>query len=321
MVARAPPPQRAGLAVDIAPVEAAGFHDDASRSAPGGERRWSHPTQSYLVRPRVDVPGEVLLCPDGTDHVVITSGGGVDVLAADAASGARLGVRVVRQVLMRGGERAGGRCVHAAVARVGNLGVLDTGAPGAGKTSVLTELISTHRARPVANDRAVLVPTGQGRWRAYGVPLVWRFTPQAVVASPRLSGTIASGRRERGDALVDGKAEFTPQEVARLFGTEPPSCVDVDLVVVLNRRGHQGAALSAGLTEALDFGVDDPFSCDWLALREVAGLSGNVAPQDAALWWRTLAADLRPLTRTVTWESPQEFPVIADVIARFGGRR
>jgi hypothetical protein len=280
---------------------------------PTRARRLSHPSQEY--RAVAHGSGELLTSAQADDHAVVTSPGTVTVLACDEAAGARVAVRVVRQVLMRAGERAGGRSVHAAVAVVDGRGVLLTGSPGAGKTSVLHALMAGRGACPVANDRAVIVPRGRGRWTAIGVPLAWRFTPQAVAASPLLAEGISPSRRRRGQRLVDGKQEFAPQEVARLLGVRPAHSAPVDEVVVLGRDRVEATALS--LREGLDFGPDDPFACDWLDLVAVAGLAPAKGVQGAS-WWAGALADLTPRARFEVWADPSQFAAIAERLGRPG---
>ena len=308
----APGAPRMHLAVRI-DSDAVGAAWRRAASEPARASRSSHPGQEYRVV--AHGTGELLTSAQADDHAIVTGPGAVTVLACDQAAGARVAVRVVRQVLIRAGERVGGRSVHAAVAMVNGRGVLLTGVPGAGKTSVMHALMAGRDACPVANDRVVIVPRGRGRWTAIGVPLAWRFTPQAVAASPLLAEGIALSRRRRGRDLVDGKQEFAPREVTRLFGVRPAHSAPVDEVVVLGRDRVEATARS--LREGLDFGPDDPLACDWLDLAAIAGLAPAKGAQGSS-WWAGALADLMSRARFEAWADPSQFEAIADRLGRPG---
>jgi hypothetical protein len=109
--------------------------------------------KSFRFRVWATENGEVLLPEHTPDHVINVRGGHIMVTATRPRVAATVTVRIVRQLIMRGGEVLGGRCVHSSVVELDGEGVLIAGHAGAGKTSILIHLIERHGARPVANVR------------------------------------------------------------------------------------------------------------------------------------------------------------------------
>lgn len=271
--------------------------------------RPSHPEQRYHSWATAG-GGQVLLPERDPDHVITAAGNRVLVTAARPGVAATIGTRVVRQFIMRSGEARGGRCVHAAAAAIDGEGVLIGGHPGAGKTSVLTHLIERHGARPVANDRVVLVPvTGHG-WHAVGVPLAWRFTPQAVSGSLALTAGLAAREPSRGRDLVDGKAELTPREVSWLFDALAMPATRIARVVILTRSpsgARQESPDADFIRQRLDFGGADLFAEDWLGIRPRFSRIADPLPVDD--WWAALAGTLP--VQVASWTEPGEIPRLA----------
>ncbi|MGH3623496.1 MAG: hypothetical protein ACRDQ5_17140 [Sciscionella sp.] len=276
--------------------------------------RTSHPEQRYRVWITED--REILLPEHTPDHVIIRTPELVLIAAEHARVAATIGIRVVRQLVMRGGEVRGGRCVHAAAVDIDGRGVLIAGHPGSGKTTVLTHLIEDHGARPVSNDRTALIPTDTGRWHAIGVPLAARFTPEGISGSPTLTAALNHFEPSRGQHLVDGKIELTPWELATLFNRSTVPVTEVAQLVILTRSAPVPAAKLDGafVRHHLDFGADDFFADDWLNLRphlndsQPDSLSG-----DGDLWGRLVeTVPVFPLA----WTDPAELPHIATTTYR-----
>jgi hypothetical protein len=271
--------------------------------------RASHPEHRYHSWTTAG-GGQIMLPEHDPDHVITAAGNRVLVTAARPGVAATIGTRVVRQFIMRSGEARGGRCVHAAAAGIDGGGVLIGGHPGAGKTSVLTHLIEHHGARPVANDRVMLVPVTGRRWLAVGVPLAWRFTPQAVSGSPTLTAGLAAREPSRGRDLVDGKAELTPQEVSWLLNAPAMPATRITRVVILARSpaGTLPASPDAAFVRRqLDFGGADMFAGDWLGIRP--RFSPIADPLPVGDWWAALAGTLP--VQVMSWTEPGEFPRLA----------
>ncbi|MGH3763123.1 hypothetical protein [Actinophytocola sp.] len=276
--------------------------------------RRSHPEQRYLVW-TTGTHHEILLPERTTDHVITTTTNRVGVTADRIRTAATIGIRIVRQLIMRGGEARDGRAVHAGAIDIDGAGVLVGGHPGAGKTSVLTRLVEDHGARSVANDRTVLAPSGDGSWMAAGVPLAWRFTPEGVDGSPRLAASVRSRRLARGHGLVDGKVELTPLEISRILDRPVIASTQVTRVVILV-RSPDGAPRTPDpvfLRERLDFGEADFFAEDWLDLRSRLDAPPATERSNVHDWWAKVASAV-PI-KVLTWANPTELARVAAAVA------
>jgi hypothetical protein len=227
---------------------------------------------------------------------------------------ATIGVRVVRQLIMRGGEARGGRAIHAGAVAVNGHGVLIGGQPGAGKTSVLTRLVEDHGAAVLSNDRTVLFLDGAGTWRAVGVPLAWRFTPEGIGGSPRLSEALAHRTPRRGRGLIDGKVELTPLEISQILASPTTPTIPITRLVVLMRSPDMRPETPDArfLRSHLDFGEADFFADDWLSIRQcLPKATEHQANPDA--WWTMLAG--LPM-QVICWHDPAELAQVAEAVAR-----
>lgn len=271
--------------------------------------RTSHPDQRYQIWITED--REILLPGNNADHVIIRTSELVLIAAEHARVAAIVGTRAVRQLVMRGGEVRGGRCVHAAAVDIDGHGVLIAGHSGSGKTTVLTHLIEDHGARPVSNDRTVLIPTCTRQWNATGVPLAARFTPEGISGSPTLTTALKCYEPIRGRRLVDGKIELTPWEISTLFNRPIVPVTEVGQLVILTRSSQAPAAEADGdfLRGHLDFGAEDFFADDWLTLRP--HLSNALPGSNIGVhgFWGRLTWTVPVLP--VAWTDPAELPVIA----------
>lgn len=284
---------------------------DAQRSLteqPATTLRTSHPDQRYRVWTTQE--REVLLPEHAPDHVITATAGLLVIAAEQPRAAASVGTRVVRQLLMRGGENQAGRCVHAAAADIDGHGVLIGGHPGSGKTTVLTHLIENHGAHPVANDRAVLIPRADRRWQALGVPLAWRFTPEGINGSPTLATALPGFKPARGRHLVDGKIELTPWEITRLLDRPTLPITEVQRIVILTRSPSVPVMNPDGgfVQQHLDFGASDFFAEDWLNLRPYLTRKAEPSTMDGDFWFR-LAATVPVLT--LAWTDPSELRDVA----------
>lgn len=276
------------------------------------EVRTSHPDQPYQVWATDDC--EVLIPEREPDHVITVRGHHITVSTEREHVAATIGVRVVRQLIMRGGEAHGGRAVHAGAVAVNGHGVLVGGQPGAGKTSVLTRLVEDHGATALSNDRTVLFPDDATTWRAVGVPLAWRFTPEGIGGSPRLTETLERRTPRRGRGLIDGKVELTPLEISQILTSPTTSTIPITRVVVLMRSPDEQPPATPDarfLRHHLDFGAADFFAHDWLSIRPSLPKT-TVAQVDPEPWWAKLAG--LP-TQVVTWNDPAELVRVAAAVA------
>ncbi|MEU6190237.1 hypothetical protein [Nocardia sp. NPDC047038] len=283
--------------------------DQAGVNTIGCQVRRSHPEYRYRAWL---LAGRTMLAPlHRVDHVITVDGRHLAVSAREHVA-ATIGVRVARQLIMRGGESAGGHCVHAGAVELDGVGVLVGGRPGAGKTSVLTHLIERHGAVPVSNDRTMLMPTDSGDWTAVAVPLAWRISPEANAASPRLRTALASASPIRGRGLVDGKLEWTPAEIGRILGVSCAPATSPQRIVILMRANHRTGHPSTHLLRRhLGFGNADFFTDDWLSLRPSPS-GGGGAGTETGSWWSTLA-DVP--ASVLGWTEPDQIASVADTIA------
>lgn len=282
-----------------------------ARMPPTALRR-SHPEQRYQVW---TTNGQEVLLPDrAPDHVISTTGNHITVTAEHLGMAATIGVRVIRQLIMRGGEARGGRAVHAGAVDIDGEGVLVGGHPGAGKTTMLTLLVEHHGARAVANDRAVLIPIDNQAWRAVGVPLAWRFTPEGAGGSPRLASALACQQRSRGRDLVDGKIELTPLEVGQLLDRPAVGAVHITRVVILVRSSHARPLTpdAAFVRRHLDFGATDFFADDWLNMRPQLARYESTSRDEGDAWWAKLATSVPVQVLSLT--EPAELPQVAAAV-------
>ncbi|WP_130468333.1 hypothetical protein [Actinopolyspora sp. H202] len=269
----------------------------------------SHPEQRYCLWTE---PGHKLLIPRGDEsHVIEINNRHIDITAETHEVAATIAIRVVRQLMMRGGEARGGHVAHAGAVQLHGETILIGGHAGAGKTTVLTHLVEHHDARPLANDRTVLVPQGVGEWAVTGIPLAWRITPQGMRDSLALSAVNLS-RLSRGAAQVNGKIELTPSEIDNVMGCSTVSSAPLARIVLL-RRSHECVSVpdSTTLASQLDLGKDDPFAHDWLELRPQLG--HGVYGASHRCIWHHLRAEVP--TRSLSWKDPAELRELATAIA------
>lgn len=275
---------------------------------PATTLRTSHPEQRYRVWSTAD--REILLPEHTADHVIVRTPGHICLVAEDVRVAATIGIRIVRQLVMRGAEVRGGRCVHAAAVDLDGRGLLIAGHSGSGKTTVLTQLLEEHGAHPVSNDRTALIATDTGRWHAMGVPLAARFTPEGISGSPSLTVALHRFEPSRGRQLVDGKIELTPWEVSTLFQRTSLSGTEVTHLVLLTRTPQASVGNADGpvVRHHLDFGTEDAFADDWLNLRPHLRAALPTPTHHSQLWERL--ADTVPVLR-LSWTDPTELPRIA----------
>ncbi|WP_024800560.1 hypothetical protein [Nocardia sp. BMG51109] len=284
----------------------------AVSATPPIEVRHSHPDQRYQVWATED--HDVLIPERESDHVITVRGDHITVSTEREKVAATIGVRVVRQLIMRGGEARGGRSVHAGAVVVGGHGVLIGGQAGAGKTSVLTRLVEDHGAAALSNDRTMVVPADTGTWCAVGVPLAWRFTPEGIGGSPRLTETLAHRTPRRGSGMIDGKVELTPLEVSQILDSPATPTIPITHVVVLMRSPDVRPETPSArfLRRHMDFAAADFFADDWLGIRPHLPKT-TVSQADPDSWWAKLAS--LPV-HVVTWDDPAELARVADAVAR-----
>ena len=287
-------------------------HRALAERTPAVTRR-SHPQQRYHAW--MGANKEILFPEHTPNHMITTTNDHIVLTANHSKVAATVGTRIIRQLIMRGGEALGGRSVHAGAVDVEGDGVLVGGLPGAGKTSVLTHLIERHDASPIANDRTILAPVSDRSWRAVGVPLAWRFTPEGIGGCSALSTALADFEPSRGRHLVDGKVELTPAEVSRALGRRTVATTRIARIVLLVRSTERTAvSLDASFVQRhLDLGAVDFFAEDWLGIRPHLAGHRDQLLAGGEDWWNEVVLTV-PI-QVVSWTDPVELPALAGAVA------
>lgn len=314
------------LTVAVDPVAVKTRHRAIADQPPDAVRA-SHPEQWYLVWSLRD--GEILnpfsstsgqsQRPRSPSHIINVQAGNVTLIADTVSTAATVANRIARQALIRSAEVRGGMSVHAATVEIDGHGVLLAGHPGAGKTSTFTNLIEHHGARPISNDRTLIIPTdGGSRYRAVGVPLAARYTPEGIVGSPILSSAWSRIEPARGRSKVDGKVEMTPRELAAAFGRATVPAVDVTHLAILTRTAAQDSSVpphldqpdTAFVRDHLGFGDADVFAEDWLGLTPhlTSSLPAETLVRPDDLWAHL--ANTVPI-QVLSWSIPADLPRLA----------
>lgn len=272
---------------------------------------WSHPELAYRC---VDTVEERTVLPaHGPRHVIRVSGEVpqlcVRVAAIEVPVLVRVARRVVRALVLRGVEAAGGACVHAGAVCLGTGGLLVGGAPGCGKTSVLTALIETHGAQLVSNDRTAILTDTSDCWMGHGIPLAWRYAPPGLAASPLLAAAARQGTLRRGGGLVGGKVEFTLGKIGKHLHSTPLPATKLTRVLLLDRGSDPAANPPNPEAAVRHLSLDpEPFADDWLDLRRrIGALVTASVPQRL----------LRALDTTILrWQEPVELAGLARRLAK-----
>lgn len=273
------------------------------------------PYHRWSVTPDV----QVLLPHRGAPHLIEvthrSSGAEVLILAEEEATVARTAIRVMRQLMIRTAEQAGGVLGHTAAVVLDEQAILVAGRPGAGKTTVALGLAERHGAALCAADRCLLLPLGRGGWRVIAVPLAWRIAPGTAGALAPLQRALAEGfTPRRGAKLRDGKHEFVVDELADVLGVPTIAAAPVAGVVALTRDADCETALAAvpeGLRGDVVAGTvlraeDALFTTDWLGLA---------APERVATMARSAAFAAATPVYATSWAQHGDLAALAEQIA------
>lgn len=153
----------------------------------------------------------------------------------------RYPLRLLREILLRTSENREGIVLHAAGVETGSAGVLVCGAAGAGKTTVMTELLRAVGAGLLSNDRVVL----HGPDRLVPVPLPVSVARGTIDACPELlHAAIRPDPHRPRPALQDlpttfgtrAKMEVSPSAYAAALGGRLSPGARLRLVLVPRLR-------------------------------------------------------------------------------------
>lgn len=122
---------------------------------------------------RRDVAGEQLAFYDDQNRIFfLRSGRKVQLVHGDRPGNLRSSImRVVREVAMGSAQSSGSRFLHASACAVDGKAIVISGPRGAGKTSLLSYLLSNSSAGFLANDR-LLFDANPGARRFRGMPTI-----------------------------------------------------------------------------------------------------------------------------------------------------
>jgi hypothetical protein len=270
-----------------------------------------HPQLAYHVHPD-GAGGEALVPQTGPPHLITVTAdrSRIEVAAADPAVLATTVTRVLRQMVIRHAERAGGLLGHAAaVASSAGQVTLLAGRPGAGKTTVAL-LLARAGAGLCSGDRTLLLPRSSG-WDAAEVPLAWRVAPGTLDALDLAGPAADLPARARGRGLVDGKHEFTAAELCSLTGAARVPWGRAAAIVVLDRLPSRPATVrvspdpAAALARTLLRSQDALFTTDWIGL-------GTLAPAEVAARCGALAAQVPVIE--AAWPDHAALPSLARLL-------
>lgn len=241
---------------------------------------WGHPELRYEIVSDGSTTRYFIPLTD-TPHVIsISNGHAINVWATDPVTLGRTAVRVLRQLMLRRAELAGGMGGHAAaLAQAGN-GIVVAGKPAAGKTTVSLNLAANNSEfNLVASDRLVFRPEGPRGWRVAALPVPWRIAAGTINALPCLRQTFDEGiSLYRGNHLVGGKNELVTAELAAALRTGVAFSAPLRHLVVLERTSSGApprvdlvtpAAGCALLMETLFHADDMLFNRDWFGGHKV----------------------------------------------------
>ncbi len=172
----------------------AAAHDALARLADGQQQTVDcYLLDSRVVRhPVVDRSGGVTWVADRELEVVYGVGDDarVQILAAADGPGTRVALmRVVREMCLVDALADGRPVLHAAVAASTETATAICGRKRSGKTTLLLHMLTTTRARFVANDRCVCSEV-TGEWRVRGLPTITALRADTVERFPQVARTV-----------------------------------------------------------------------------------------------------------------------------------
>lgn len=227
------------------------------------------------------VPGERSTFLDITRSVFFQlHSEGVDLICRDRGPESRLLImRVVREYAMSAAQETGGRFLHASSISMSGRAMLITGPRSAGKTSLLTYLLSYLPAHFLANDR-VWVDRRNGNVRLRGMPTVVSIRDGTLGLFPDLQRSLRASRFNSRLNLAEcgrvdgidiggrrpGKKGVSPAQFCALMECEPVRDAFAAAIVFPRQTGQPGGMV----LRALDKSDTRSYLCQ--------GLFGHIGP-------------------------------------------
>jgi len=176
-------------------------------------------------------------------------------------------LRVIRELTLAqvAARRSAMVELHAAALMVAGRVALLVGPKGAGKTTTLVRLAAGGRAELVANDRLLVVASGQDGWSAQGVPTLVNVRRPTLARFAHLFGVLPpvdhvidrtlAELRTRADQNVDESAEhsdlaLSPAQLAYVLGARRSGGGPLGAVVAVRVDEHQRAFRCRSLNSA-----------------------------------------------------------------------
>ncbi len=180
--------------------------------------------------------------------------GSIEIICREHEPGARLGImRVIRELAMGAAQHAGGRFLHAAAISISGRALIIAGPRSAGKTSLLTYLLSHLEADFLTNDRLLAMPAGEVVGLR-GMPTIVSIRDGTLGLFPRLRDSLqtqgfTSRRtlqecREAGDIVsanaTPGRTGISPAQYCALLGCEPARDSRASVLLFPRQTGQPG---------------------------------------------------------------------------------
>jgi hypothetical protein len=218
--------------VAVVRVAGPGTADERNRFAPPVATEWEDvhvrtSASDFFTVParRARVAGrEYLVCTrTGTRFTFDTAGRTVDVLAG---TGSTMDVvELVRELVLKHQENTGAVVLHATAAYRDGTAVLVTGAKGAGKSTVLLELVEHFGYQVMSGDKTLVHEQPDGRVLAAGWPDYPHLGFETIVKYPglrRIAGIAEDYRPTEDQAFSSvGKVAVDPIGFRRRFPSAP----------------------------------------------------------------------------------------------------
>ncbi|WP_091068082.1 hypothetical protein [Micromonospora humi] len=174
---------------------------------------------------------DVVVCQDTTTALRLRDGVRSADLYLGSASFVQL-VEFVRDIVLKAAERTGAVQVHAACAARDGKAVAIVGAKGAGKSTMLLDLVGRHGFRLVSGDKILVERTDEGL-TVRGWPDFPHLGVGTIVGHPALAAEVAALGHDLDAAEPQRKLLLDPEVLERAFGlTYQPGAVPLSAVVL-----------------------------------------------------------------------------------------
>ncbi|MFF0659401.1 hypothetical protein [Micromonospora tulbaghiae] len=191
------------------------------------------------LRGRLD-GADIVVCPDTTTALRLRDGDLSADLHLGSASFVQL-VEFIRDIVLKAAERGGAVQLHAACAARDGRAVAIVGAKGAGKSTMMLDLVGRHGFRLVSGDKILVEWAGDGL-TVRGWPDFPHLGVGTILGHPALAAEVAALGYDLDPAEPQRKLLLDPDVLERAFGLAyEPGPVPLS-AVVLPEVARGGAA-------------------------------------------------------------------------------